>query len=164
MNDLINKGKIDPLLQEVSKPRYRRNDNMALKLINYVDSLIRENKTVQIDGYHLTIDSLDEYDIEEFTAHLINQDSLNYEGWDFLYYDNFGEELAKTFADYLLSYGDKKDELKNIFLGALTKSASQAMRHRMQNLIEDRLRYVEIEDMEERSDRSEPEDYGDDYD
>jgi hypothetical protein len=120
--------------------------NSTQTLFNYVDSLIRENKTSDCDGYYLDVDDLHDSDKEDFAAHLIEFNSFNKEGWDFLLDDVYREELASTFSSYILSYGEKKEDLKDAFLNGLKQSAIKVYRNQMQNLIDDRIGDVYHED------------------
>lgn len=128
-------------------------------LNNFIDALIRENKKWDADGYHLLIDDLSNADLEDFAAHLIEDDSTRKGGWEFLFSDLYREELASTFASYILSYGDEKEELKDALLDGLKKSAIKVYRELMQKLIDNRLDIVFHEDEHERKYPSDADDW-----
>ena len=124
--------------------------NNTQTLINYVDSLIRENKVADRDGYYLDADKLHVSDREDFAAHLIEYDSCNKEGWDFLLDDEYREDLARTFSAYMLAYGSNRDELKDAFLEGMKECSTKAYQKRMQILIDQRIADVYREDEYER--------------
>lgn len=128
-------------------------------LNHFVDSIIRENKIHDRDGYKLDIDNLSNSDKEDFAAHLIEYDSFNKEGWYFLLEDVYREELASIFASYILSYGNQKEILKDGLLEGLKKSAIKAYQERMQTLINERIKYVYQDDEWERMHPSDTDDY-----
>lgn len=126
------------------------------KLIHYVDSFIREHRTSTNNGYKVDIDSVHQSDLEEFAAQLIDLDSKQNEGWEFLMDDIYREEIAANFAQSLMSYGDKKLSLNENLLSAMKQSAIKYYRIRMQELIDSRIEDVEHEDDWERCHPEEP--------
>jgi hypothetical protein len=118
----------------------------TINLYHFVDNFIRENKKVTLDGYVVNLDKLPEIYLEEFTAHLIEHDSYHHTGWDWLMDDSFREETAGVFAEYMLSFGEKKKSLQEILLTDMKKMAVSYYRNRIESLIAERINEVEIED------------------
>jgi hypothetical protein len=122
--------------------------NHTKTLFNFIHSLIRENKTATIDGYYLDVNDLHDSDKENFAAHLIEFNSFQKEGWDFLFEDSFREELASTLSDCILSYGDQRESLKDALFNGLKQSSMKFYQQKMQELIDDCLDDVYREDMD----------------
>jgi hypothetical protein len=116
----------------------------------YVDSLIGTNHRDTLDGWELNVNDLHTSDAEEFAGHLILDDCRKKAGWDWLLDDAFNGELAATFAEYMLAYGSKQEELKDAFLEGLKQTAIKVLKDRMQTMIDDQIGTVEAEDDYER--------------
>ncbi len=121
-------------------------------LISFTDSFIRDNKKITPDGYALDVHELSDWQLEEFAAQLIEYESCEREGWEWLFDDAYREELASTFAAMILtSRRDQKEELKIALIESLKQSAVKTHKSRMQSWIDMRIGIVNREDDYERA-------------
>jgi hypothetical protein len=129
-------------------------------LSNYTDSFIREHKKVTPDGYQLDVDDFKDGDLEEFAAQLINYESHEKYGWDWIFDDAYREELVGQFAHSILDWRNKEDAQK-AFFDSLKKTAVKTHRKAMQSWIDDRIGDVESEDDYEAKHPSDSDDWED---
>ncbi len=122
------------------------------ELISFTDSFIRDNKKITPDGYAINVNEFRDWELEEFAAQLINYESCEKEGWDWLLEDAYRDELAGTFAAMILSWRKgEKEELKIALIESLKQSAIKTHKSRMQSWIDTRIGIVEREDDYERA-------------
>lgn len=127
-------------------------------LINYVDSFIRDNKTVNSDcDYELDISDFDDDDLVEFAAHLINYFSSKREGWDWIFEDAYREEMIGAFTQSILHHrAATREESKESFFNDMQKSIVKTQRRIMQQWIDDRIGIVQSDDDYEAQNPTEP--------
>lgn len=123
--------------------------NPRKALNQFVDNLIRENKSTTSDGYQLTVDKLHRLEKEDFAAHLIACDTTKKDGWEWLNNASVQDELSQLFAASLLSYGSKQTEIRDRFFECMRNAAVETLRGRMQDVIDERISDVFQEDQYE---------------